>query len=390
MKKIAVFTGTRAEYGLLYWLMKGIQADPDLELQLIVSGMHLSPEFGYTVNEIEKEFHINERVEMLLSSSSVEGIAKSVGLGVIGFAGSLERLKPDCVVILGDRFEALAIAQTAMILQIPIAHLHGGEITEGAIDDSIRHAITKMAHYHFVSNEEHRSRVLQLGENPKYVINSGALGVENIYRTKILSRTELSESLNFDLGVSFFLITYHPVTSGEKLEDPEQTFLELLDVLKNFPQHKLLFTFPNADHGGHCIVKHIKRYIQQYPQQAAAVNSLGTQRYLSAACHADAVIGNSSSGLIEVPSLKTPTVNIGIRQRGRAAGSSVIHCQASAQSIRNAIAKSLSSKFQEQVKIATNPYGQGDTCNQILNFLRDLPEYKPKQFFNFNQNPENE
>ncbi|MBE0508881.1 MAG: UDP-N-acetylglucosamine 2-epimerase (hydrolyzing) [Marinospirillum sp.] len=390
MKKIAVFTGTRAEYGLLYWLMKGIQADPDLELQLIVSGMHLSPEFGYTANEIEKEFHINEKVEMLLSSSSEVGIAKSIGLGVIGFTDALNRLKPDCVVILGDRFEALAIAQTAMILHIPILHLHGGEITEGAIDDSIRHAITKMAHYHFVSNEEHRSRVLQLGENPKYVINSGALGVENIYRTELLPRNQLSKSLNFDLGVSFFLITYHPVTSGEKIEDPEKTFLELLSALQNFPHHKQLFTFPNADQGGHCIIHHIKQHIMQYPEQATAVNSLGTQRYLSAVCHADAVIGNSSSGLIEVPSLKTPTVNIGIRQKGRTAGSSVIHCQANAPSIQSALNKALSSEFQEQAKIASSPYGQGDTCNQILKFLRSLPEYQPKQFFNFNQNPENE
>ncbi|WP_404417424.1 UDP-N-acetylglucosamine 2-epimerase [Marinospirillum sp.] len=389
MKRIAVFTGTRAEYGLLYWLMKEIQADPDLKLQLIVSGMHFSPEFGSTWKNIESDgFYMDAKVEMLLSSDTSVGVAKSMGLGIVGFADALERLKPDCLVILGDRFEALAIAQTAMILHIPIAHLHGGEITEGAVDDSTRHAITKMAHFHFVSNEEHRLRVLQLGENPEHVIYTGALGVENVHRAELLPRTELSISLNFDLGPSFFLITYHPVTAG--IEDPKSTFLNLLRALENFPQHKQVFTFPNADQGGRYIIDLINQHVLQHPEQAMAINSLGVQRYLSTAHYADAVIGNSSSGLIEVPSLKTPTINVGIRQKGRVAGPSVIHCKTNVQSIQNSICKALTTEFQRQAEVANNPYGKGDTSQHILNFLRQLPKYQPKQFFDLNQSSANE
>ena len=373
MKKIAIFTGTRAEYGLLYWLLKDIKADPDLELQLLVSAMHLSPEFGMTYKQIEKDgFIINEKVEMLLSSDSAVGTAKSIGLGVIGFADALTRMKPDILVILGDRFEALAVAQAAMILRIPIAHIHGGEITEGAYDDAIRHAITKLSFLHFTSAETHRNRVIQLGESPERVFNVGAVGLDHLMRSKFMSIDELGESLNFKLKKPYLLVTYHPVTLAS--EPAKETFLNLLSAIDEFSDLQVILTYPNADDGGREIIPLLEEYASKNSERVLAIPSLGQKRYLSAVKHAQAVIGNSSSGIIEVPSFGIPTVNIGERQRGRLAAESVISCAPNTESIMEAINIALTSNFEQVV----NPYGKGQASEAILEELKiaELTEIK--------------
>ncbi|NRA82030.1 MAG: UDP-N-acetylglucosamine 2-epimerase (hydrolyzing), partial [Pseudoalteromonas sp.] len=323
--KVAVFTGTRAEYGLLYWLLKDIQDDPELVLQLLVSGMHLSPEFGETYQQIEQDgFFIDEKIEILLSSDSAVGTAKSMGLGVLGFADALNRLKPDVLVILGDRFEALAAAQTAMILRVPILHLHGGEITEGAYDDAIRHAISKLSYLHGTSTEEYRQRVIQLGEQPERVKNVGAIGLDHLKRAEFMDVAEIARSLDFPLNQPYFLVTYHPVTLAD--EKPEQSFNALLDALDEFKDHQVIITYPNADDGGRRIIPLLEQYAKSNPQRVCAIPSLGQKRYLSTVKNAAVVIGNSSSGIIEVPSFNVPTVNVGVRQQGRLAAKSVLNC----------------------------------------------------------------
>ncbi|WP_420229176.1 UDP-N-acetylglucosamine 2-epimerase [Psychrobacter sp. ER1] len=344
MKKIAVFTGTRAEYGLLYWLLKDIQAHRSLELQLLVSAMHLSPEFGMTYKQIQSDgFKITEKIEMLLSSDSAVGTVKSMGLGVIGFADALNRMKPDLLIILGDRFEALAAAQAAMILRIPIAHIHGGEITEGAYDDAIRHAITKLSLLHFTSTDAHRNRVIQLGEHPNRVFNVGAVGLDHLQRTELMSINNLSTSLNFNLDKPYFLVTYHPVTAA--FEPAKESFLNLLQALEQFPRHQIILTYPNADDGGREIIPLLEEYAAKSPERVLAIPSLGQKRYLSAVKHAQAVVGNSSSGIIEVPSFKVPTINIGERQRGRMAAKSVISCPPTTTAIFKALNSSLKMIF---------------------------------------------
>jgi len=365
MKKIAVFTGTRAEYGLLYWLLKDLQQDPEVELQLLVSAMHLSPEFGMTYQQIEADgFTITEKVEMLLSSDSAVGTAKSIGLGVLGFADALERMKPDVLVVLGDRFEALAVTQTAMILRIPIAHIHGGEITEGAYDDAIRHAITKLSLLHFTSTETHRNRVIQLGEHPSRVFNVGAVGLDHLQRSKMLSLAELSTSLNFKLEQPYFLVTYHPVTLAS--EPAKASFENLLKALDAFPQHQIILTYPNADDGGREIIPLLEAYAKQQPTKVLAIPSLGQQRYLSAVKHAAAVVGNSSSGIIEVPSFKVPTINLGERQRGRLAAKSVFSCPSNTAAIIETLQQALKSDLSQVV----NPYGKGKASEAILKQLK--------------------
>ena len=361
MKKIAVFTGTRAEYGLLYWLLKDIQAHPSLELQLLVSAMHLSPEFGMTYNQIESDgFNITEKIEMLLSSDTAVGTVKSMGLGTIGFADALARMQPDLLVILGDRFEALAVAQAAMILRIPIAHIHGGEVTEGAYDDAIRHAITKLSLLHFTSTETHRNRVMQMGEHPTRVFNVGAIGLDHLQRTRLMSIEELSSSLNFQLNKPYFLVTYHPVTVAS--EPAKESFLNLLKALDQFPDIQIILTYPNADDGGRDIIPLLEEYASKHPQRVLAIPSLGQQRYLSAVKYSKAVVGNSSSGIIEVPSFKVPTINIGERQRGRTAANSVISCSPNTTDIIKSINIALQSSFSSVV----NPYGKGQTSGAIL------------------------
>lgn len=377
--KVAVFTGTRAEYGLLYWLMKDIQASARLTLQVIVSGMHLSPEFGETWRAIELDgFAIDAKVEMLLSSNSDVGVVKSMGLGTLGFADALDRLRPDILVVLGDRFEALSIVQSALIMKIPVAHLHGGELTEGAYDDAIRHSITKMAYLHFVATQVYRQRVIQMGESPDRVFNVGAVGLDHLLRSPRLTREQLAESLNFSLDSPFFLVTYHPVTILK--EDPAQTFNALLLALDQFPEHKIILTYPNADNGGRSIIPLLEDYAQRSPQRVKAIPSLGFKRYLSAVALADVVVGNSSSGIIEVPTFGIPTVNIGSRQKGRLASASVLHCTPDAEGIESAIHHAMSADFDIVCKNAVNPYGAGDAVHSIIDVLEHFDGYSHKSF----------
>lgn len=382
-KKIAVFTGTRAEYGLLFWLLKDIQNDPELTLQLLVSGMHLSPEFGCTYQQIENDgFQIDEKIEILMSSDSSVGTAKSMGLGVLGFADALSRLKPDAIVILGDRFEALAAAQTAMILRIPIVHLHGGEITEGAYDDAIRHAITKLSYLHGTSTEEYRNRVIQLGESPERVKNIGAIGLEHLTRSTMMTVPELGKSLNFELSKPYFVVTYHPVTLGD--EEPEASFNALLKALDDFPEHQVILTYPNADDGGRRIMPLLEAYAASQPERVLAIPSLGQTRYLSSVKHASAVIGNSSSGIIEVPAFDVPTVNIGSRQKGRLAAKSVLHTEATQKAISETIAIAVARGYKKEHETILNPYGQGDSSRQIIKMLKELQFDPCKTFHDMN------
>ncbi|WP_434341249.1 UDP-N-acetylglucosamine 2-epimerase [Motilimonas cestriensis] len=384
-RKIAVFTGTRAEYGLLFWLLKDIQNDPELCLQLLVSGMHLSPEFGETYKQIEQDgFNIDEKIEILLSSDSAVGTAKSMGLGVLGFSDALARLQPDALVILGDRFEALAAAQTAMIMRIPILHLHGGEITEGAYDDAIRHAITKLSYLHGTSTEEYRQRVIQLGESPDRVKNVGAIGLDHLKRATFMTVAQLSESLNFKIDKPYFLVTYHPVTLG--CEEPIASFQALLDALDEYPNYQVILTYPNADDGGRRIIPILEEYARNNSTRVFAIPSLGQVRYLSAVANAVAVIGNSSSGIIEVPAFDVPTVNIGSRQKGRLAAKSVLNAEPNKRAISAAISVAISRTYKHDNEKVPNPYGQGDTSSQVIEMIKSL-EFKPsKAFYDINFN----
>lgn len=379
--KVAVFTGTRAEYGLLFWLLKDIQSDPTLQLQLLVSGMHLSPEFGETFKQIELDgFFIDEKIEILLSSDSAVGTAKSMGLGVLGFADALARLAPDVLVILGDRFEALAAAQTAMILRVPVIHLHGGEITEGAYDDAIRHAITKLSYLHGTSTEVYRQRVIQLGEAPERVKNIGAIGLDHLKRAQFMDKLTLSDSLGFSLTKPYFLVTYHPVTLGE--EAPVISFQALLDALDVYSEYQVILTYPNADDGGRRIIPILEAYAAANRKRVFAIPSLGQVRYLSAVKHASAVIGNSSSGIIEVPSFDVPTVNIGVRQQGRLAAKSVLHCPANKEAIEQAIKIAITRGYKADNEIINNPYGQGDSSAQVIAMIKSLNFEPCKSFYN--------
>jgi GDP/UDP-N,N'-diacetylbacillosamine 2-epimerase (hydrolysing) len=315
-RKVCIFTGTRAEYGLLKPLMDEIKSDPDLELQIVASCMHLSPEFGLTYKEIEKDgFNIDEKVEMLLSSDTPSGIVKSMGLGMIGYTDALNRLKPDITVVLGDRFEALAFAIASFVNRIPIAHLYGGEATEGLIDEGIRHSITKLSYLHFTSTEEYRKRVIQLGEEPERVFNVGALGIDNIKKMKLLNKDEIESKLGIKFKSKNLLITYHPVTL--KKDESEKEFKALLNVLREMEDTLFIFTKPNADTEGRRIIKLIEEFVKENNDKAIVFTSLGQLNYLSIMKYVDAVVGNSSSGIIEAPSLKVPTINIGDRQKGR-------------------------------------------------------------------------
>ena len=381
-RKICVVTGTRAEYGLLYWLMKEIQADDELELQIIATGQHLSPEFGLTYKNIEADgFAINAKVEMLLSSDSPVGIAKSVGLGTIGFAEALERLQPDIMVLLGDRFEALAAAQTAMILRIPIAHIHGGETTEGAIDEAIRHSITKMSQIHFVSEPEYRDRVIQLGENPESVFEVGAVGIDNIVRLKLLSLQDLEKQINFSLDRKFFLVTYHPETLTGK--SPVEALKTLFAVFDEFPEYKLIFTQANSDAGGRIINEQIEAYAKKNKERVLLVKSLGQLRYLSAMKLCAAVVGNSSSGLLEAPVLHIPTINIGDRQKGRKRYPSVIDCNEDKQQLLSAIQSLRDSKFLQKIQSMEIPHTDGKIAIIMRNILKqaELSNICQKKFY---------
>jgi GDP/UDP-N,N'-diacetylbacillosamine 2-epimerase (hydrolysing) len=381
MKKICVVTGTRADYGLLRWLMAGIRESSELDLQLVVTGAHLSPEFGMTVDAIEADdFVIDRKVEMLLSSDTAVGVTKSMGLGMIGFADALAELKSDLLLVLGDRYEIFAAAVSAMIARIPIAHLHGGETTEGAFDEAIRHSITKMSQLHFVAAEEYRNRVIQLGEQPEHVFNVGGLGIDSILRLKLLSNDELEDALDFKLLKHNLLITFHPVTLENNTS--AQQMDELLAALAKLKDTGLIFTMPNADTDGRVFFDQIKHFCMEN-SQACAYSSLGQLLYLSCIKHVDGVVGNSSSGLTEVPSFKKGTINIGDRQKGRLRASSVIDCVPESKSIAMALERLFSAEFQARLPEAVNPYGNGGASAAILNILtvQSFENLLKKSFF---------
>lgn len=370
MKRIGIMTGTRAEYGLLKSLMQEINKDNDLELYLIVSGMHLSPEFGMTYQEIEEDgFEINAKVEMLLSSDSPAGISKSIGLGVIGFADEFQRADLDMLILLGDRYEALSAAICAMVMRIPIAHLHGGELTEGAIDEGIRHSITKMSYLHFTSTEQYRSRVIQLGENPERVFYVGALGVENIKKINLMTKEELEKSIHFEIDENTVVVTYHPVTLENNTV--EEQFLNLLKVLDRNPKIRMIFTKANADTNGRIVNELIDKYAAQNSERACAFVSLGQKRYLSALKYCRIVIGNSSSGIIEAPSFGKPIINIGDRQKGRICADSVINCGYTQQEIQQAMETALTEEFENKARNCRNPYEKENTAANIISVIKD-------------------
>jgi UDP-hydrolysing UDP-N-acetyl-D-glucosamine 2-epimerase len=372
VRRICVVTGTRAEYGILSGLLRKLQKDPQFELQLLVTGAHLAPEFGLTISQIEKDgFSVTKKIEMLLSSDSNVGTVKSMGLGLIGYADALEDIKPHIVLMLGDRYEIFAVATAAMILKIPIVHLHGGEITQGAFDESLRHAITKMSHLHFTSTEVYRRRVIQLGEDPQRVFNVGALGVENIHHLKPMTKQELSESLQLELKNKIILVTFHPVTLENQTAASQ--LQEVFEGLKEFLDYQVIFTLPNADPEGRGLMEQIKCYAEENPSRVSYFASLGARRYLSLLSICNVVLGNSSSGIIETPSFKVPTVNIGNRQGGRVKAQSVIDCLPYKASIVEAINLALSKKFKEICLQVKNPYEQADTTEQIIGVLKNYP-----------------
>jgi len=386
-RKVCVVTGTRAEFGLLRWLMEEVRNHPELELQVVATGMHLSPEFGSTYREIEEVgFEIDARVEMLLSSDTDTAVTKSMGLGFIGFADAYDRLAPDIVVVLGDRFEIFAAASAAMIAGIPVAHLHGGETTEGAFDEAIRHSITKISHLHFVAAEEYRQRVIQLGEHPGRVFNFGGMGIDAIKRIKLLNREDLERSLELSFGEKNLLITFHPVTL-EGVACSAAQMRELLAALDALQNITLIFTMPNADTGGRELSAMVKDFAQAHPN-AYVYTSLGQLRYFSCLAQIDGVVGNSSSGLAEVPSFNIATVNIGDRQKGRLKAKSVIDCAPDRESIKAALETLYSTEFQSSLASVSNPYGNGGASEAIVKVLAEYPldNIRKKQFYNLSVN----
>jgi len=368
-RKICVITGSRAEYGLLRWIMQGIKDDPDLTLQIIATGMHLSPEFGLTYQVIEQDgFQIDRKVEMLASSDTPVGIAKSMGLGLIGFADALSELQPGLIVVLGDRFEIFAAVSAALVARIPVAHMHGGETTEGAFDEALRHSITKMSHLHFVAAEAYRQRVIQLGEQPDRVFLVGGLGIDNIKCLQLLDRAALEASLDFKLGPRNLLITFHPVTL--ETATAENQMAELLTALELLKDTQLIFTLPNADTDGRTLIKMVEKFVAQH-SNASAYTSLGQLRYLSSIAQVDGVVGNSSSGVTEVPSFKKGTINIGDRQRGRLQAESVINCEPTSRSIATALELLYSTDFQVSLHKVTNPYGEGGASEKVVSILKN-------------------
>lgn len=381
--KICIVTGSRAEYGLFYPLLKRIKREPLFQLQIAVCGMHLSCVFGLTYKEIIGDgFSIDERVKIPLVNDTAEGIAKSVGIGVIGFAPVFKRLNPDFAILLGDRFETYSAAIAAFLARIPIIHLYGGELTEGVVDDAFRHSITKMSILHFTSTESYRQRVIQLGEHPRRVFTVGAIGIDNIREMKLLTKPELERTLGFNLGDKSVLVTFHPVTLEHNTA--RQQFIELLNALDSFHGLKIIFTKSNADTEGRIIIKLMESYATRNPDRAKVFSSLGKVTYLSCLKYVNAVVGNSSSGIIEAPSLGIPTVNIGDRQKGRVRAESVIQCAPVQESIFRALKKAFSLKFNSACIKIWNPYGSGMAARKIVSILKkEIPRVKSlkKEFY---------
>ncbi|AXE61673.1 UDP-N-acetylglucosamine 2-epimerase [Candidatus Thioglobus sp. NP1] len=369
-RKICVVTGTRAEYGLLYWLMKEINVDNALVLQVVVTGMHLSEEFGNTYQQIEKDgFTIDKKVDISLTSDTELAISKSMGLGVIGFADVFNKLQPDLIVVLGDRFEIFSAVSVALIAKIPVAHLHGGEVTEGVIDESIRHSITKMSHLHFAATDEYRNRIIQLGEQPDKVFHVGGLGIDNINKLKLLSKADFENTINFELGEKNILITFHPVTLEKSTSGMQ--FQALLDSISELKNTKIIFTKANADTDGRVINTMIDDYVAKH-DNTIAFTSMGQLNYLSALQFIDAVVGNSSSGLIEAPSFKIGTIDIGDRQKGRIKTDSVISCLPKKRNIDSAFNKMYSEEFQNTLDQVENAYGKGGASKEIVNIIKSI------------------
>jgi GDP/UDP-N,N'-diacetylbacillosamine 2-epimerase (hydrolysing) len=368
-RKICVVTGSRADYGLLRLVMQGIKDDPELCLQVVVTGMHLSRAFGLTFKEIEADgFKIDLKVKTIGRSDMDLDIAKSMGKGISGCAEAFDKLKPDLIVVLGDRYEIFAAAAAAVVLRIPLAHLHGGETSTGAYDEAFRHSISKMSHLHFVATEEYRNRVIQLGENPDSVFLVGGLGVDALKKITLLTKKELEDSLQIEFLPKSLLITFHPVTLED--ETSEMQTRALLLALSKLKNTTLIFTMPNADNGSHIVIKLIQEFVKENDDAFAFV-SLGQQRYLSCVAHVDGVIGNSSSGLTEVPSFKKGTINIGSRQDGRLQASSVINCLPEEGEISGALESLFSNDFQSALKGVSNPYGEGGASIKIVNALKN-------------------
>jgi GDP/UDP-N,N'-diacetylbacillosamine 2-epimerase (hydrolysing) len=381
LRKICFVTGTRAEYGLLSLLMRKISDEPTLELQVIATGMHLSPEFGLTYTEIEQDgIKIDRKIESLLSADTSTSISKSVGLGIISFADAYHELSPDIIVLLGDRSEILSAATAALFAKIPIAHIHGGETTSGAYDEAIRHSITKMSWWHFVAAGDYEKRVIQLGENPKRVFNVGGLGVDNISKIKFLDKRELMAETGLNFGKKNLLITYHPVTLENNTSKPHVQ--NMLDALNAFEDIYLIFTMPNADSNGRVIIKMLEDYVQTHQNRSILFTSLGQLKYLSTLQYVDAVVGNSSSGLTEVPTFNIATINIGARQDGRLKADSVIDCEPTENDISEAISRLYSSEFTNSLVKVTNPYGEGQASEKIFNSLKTfkIPTTLKKEF----------
>ena len=370
MRKICVVTSTRAEYGLLYWLLKEIEADSELKLQLIVTGMHLSPEFGLTYKEIEKEFKIDKKIEILSSSHTGLDICAEMARVYEKFAPALAELKPDILVLLGDRYEIFGVAGVASIMQIPIAHIHGGETTQGAFDEAFRHSITKMSHIHFAATNEYANRIIQLGEEPSRVFNVGGPGIENIKKLNLLNKDEFEKSIKFKLAKKNILITFHPATLENS--SAREQFNELLKALDELDDTNFIFTKANSDTDGDVINKMIDEYVSENSQKAVAFASLGQLRYLSAIKFVDIVLGNSSSGLLEVPSFKKATINIGDRQKGRARASSVIDVRPVKEEILAAIKRAYSKEFEQTLKDTINPYDGGNPSKKMVKILKEI------------------
>jgi UDP-N-acetyl-D-glucosamine 2-epimerase, UDP-hydrolysing len=370
MRKICFVTGTRAEYGLLSRLMRLVKEDNNLRLQVIATNMHLMPEYGETYKEIEKDgFTIDKKVYMHKPSDDAHGIILSMAEEMQGMNDALSELKPDILVLLGDRYEILVAAQVALIHRVPIAHIHGGEVTEGAFDDAIRHSVTKMSSLHFTSCEEYRHRVIQMGEQPSRVFDVGSLGVENIKAVPLMTKDELEASLDFKIDTQTILVTYHPVTLGG---NPAKDIREFLDALDQFKELKVIFTMPNSDTGRDAIALAVENYVKNHSNRAKAYTSLGLKRYLSTLQFVKAAVGNSSSGIIEVPSFGIPTLNIGDRQKGRLASKSVVNCGTSKDEVIAGLKLCLSEEMQKAAKTYENPYAKPDTANLIYQELKNV------------------
>ena len=370
-RKICVVTGTRAEYGILFQLLKGLKKEKLFDLKLIVTGMHLSPEFGLTYKEIIKDgFKIDKKIEMIVSGDTPSDISKSVGIGFIGFSEAYKDIKPDLIIVLGDRYELLAASYTANIFGIPICHIHGGESTEGLIDEATRHSITKMSQLHMVANKVYFKRVEQLGEQKNRIFLVGGLGIDNIKKFKFLKKNILEKELGFKFGKKNLLVTFHPVTLEKNTT--EVHFKNLLDALNSFSEIKVIFTKPNSDTYGRKIIYMIDEYVKNNPDRACSFVSLGQMRYLSTLKYIDGVVGNSSSGLLEVPTFKKGTINIGNRQKNRLKATSVIDCKPNKMEIINSIKKIYSKSFKERIRNTVNPYGNGGASNKVIKILKKI------------------